>query len=1087
MVFAFRMKRLFKPLAISALLPLLLLGCATHGPQTEPAPPTVDVPLACARVLKAEVVALEQAVVLNCLGAFNPAGMLYALREDVVLEDGSALTDDKWSRAPGHVQLRSGKRARPLVLRANEGDCLEVTLHNLLAPAVDEQRSGGPALYGGKVVAHGEDPPGVVYPKGGRSGRELVTPTKISNDLPFTRGITFHVTGLEYQPITAAQCPLSSADRTWVCGHGQGDVGRNISAVHPATPEPLRATLRATLRAQGGTAYPGQSAVYRFRAQREGTYFAYSNAATVGGEGDGGQLGLGLFSAVNVQPKDSTWYRSQVTHDDLKATTRTVAGAHPYHELDYDNARYTSGPRKGAPILPMLDGDRIVHSDLNAVVVPRGTAPDHGDTTSADRKGEQYAHGHSCGKAYREFTVILHDEVQAVQAFAELEDENNPLSYLKDGMGINYGTGGMGAMVIARNCKTGPARDCPECRAEEFFLSSWVNGDPALVLQWDAAGKTPVGAMYPDDPSNVHHSYLNDPVRFRNLHAGPKETHVFHLHAHQWVMDVSQPGSSYLDSQTISPGATFSYEISFGGSGNKNLSPGDSIFHCHLYPHFAQGMWELWRVHDVFEDGTPGLFDKTRNPRGRNLPDAEVKAGIDNPALVPLPGTPLPPMPTVDFRGYPFFAAAEAGHRPPQPPYDMDDSDGQLVNGGLPRHHLSSAKPGANRTKPAVTETRLVNQDVVNEALSKGGLTARINAAKVYAQNPNALTALAEVWEQIGSVQFVPHAGSASERTAMDFHEGVLNKPGFQPATPAAPPSGQEDWTRELRGYRTEHAASVAGQTPPPAGSAVFLVNGRHVLVGNVIKHQVSLVDLAQRTVCDCVDVPPWPDQITSTRDFAYVRSQTSATVTMFGIERARAGKLQPVQVPIGRAVGAGRGDQCRAADGAGAGGQRHLRRGRRRRSALPLHRGPDGAQRQPVQLPPRRARPARDRREPARAWQRPLRSAAARRAQRRLRRGGAQRLAVVQRLLQCHAASGGRRTHRRCGAAEAALAVVAAGRAAFGDRGCAARRRWPAAGGRGRSASAAACRRRRVAAPRADACCRRRPLDCRARTARRR
>ena len=807
---------------VALLVSLLLSGCAGIGLTPAPAPQSIA-PLACARVLKAEVVALEQAVVLNRLGAFNPAGMLYALREDVVFEDGSALTDDKWLRAPGHVQLRSGKRARPLVLRANEGDCLEVTLHNLLAPAVDEQRSGGPALYGGKVVAHAEDPPGVVYRKDGRSGRELVRPTAISNDLPFTRGVTFHVTGLEYQPIAAAQCPLSTPGRDWVCGYGQGDVGRNSSVVHPATPEPLAQTLRA----QGGTAYPGQSAVYRFRVQREGTYFAYSNAATVGGEGDGGQLGLGLFGAVNVQPRDSTWYRSQVTHEDLLAATRTVAGAHPYREIDYDNARHASGPRQGAPILAMLDGDRIVHSDLNAVVVLRGQPPENNDTTSTDRKCAEYAHGHSCGRAYREFTVILHDEVKAVQAFAELEDEDNPLSYLKDGMGINYGTGGMGAMVIARNRKTGPARDCPECRAEEFFLSSWVNGDPALVLKWDAADQAPIGAMYPDDPSNVHHSYLNDPVRFRNLHAGPKETHVFHLHAHQWVMDVSQPGSSYLDSQTISPGATFSYEISFGGSGNKNLSPGDSIFHCHLYPHFAQGMWELWRVHDVFEDGTPGLFDSASNPRGRNLPDAEVEAGISNPAIVPLPGSPLAPMPSADFRGYPFFVEAEAGHRPPQPPLDMDRQGSELVDGGLPRHHLSSAKPGANRTRPAVTETRLVNQDVVNEALSKGGLTARLNAAKVYAQNPNALTAMAEVWEQIGSVEFVPHTGSASERTAMDFHEGVLNKPGFQPVTSPAPPGGQEDWKRELRGYRTEHAVTVAGQAPTPAGDAIFLVNGR--------------------------------------------------------------------------------------------------------------------------------------------------------------------------------------------------------------------------------------------------------------------
>jgi len=31
---------------------------------------------------------------------------------------------------------------------------------------------------------------------------------------------------------------------------------------------------------------------------------------------------------------------------------------------------------------------------------------------------------------------------------------------------------------------------------------------------------------------------------------------------------------------------------------------GDSIFHCHFYPHFAAGMWAMWRTHDVFEGGT---------------------------------------------------------------------------------------------------------------------------------------------------------------------------------------------------------------------------------------------------------------------------------------------------------------------------------------------------------------------------------------------------------------------------------------------------------------------------------------------------
>ena len=670
----------------------------------------------------------------------------------------------------------------------------------------------------------------LLYPtKNGKTGRELVKAGAISADWPHTRAASFHVNGLEYLPIRPAECPLSTISRHWVCGSDADNVGLNKGIVNPATP----AALRAKLEQQGSLVYPGHSAVYRWRAFREGTYFTYSSGAGVGGEGNGGQVGLGLFGAVNVQPRESVWYRSQVTHSDLQAATRSNAasatkGGHPYRFIDYDGARYASGPLKGKPILAMLDGNEIVHSDVNAVVALRGPTVDRNDTTGPDKPCKDYADGNSCGRSYREFTVIMHDEVKAVQAFAELEDQSHPLHYIKDGMGINYGVGGMGAMVVARNRKVGPVKNCPECRAEEFFLSSWANGDPALVLRWDKTNPTqPVGALYPDDPSNVHHSYLGDPVRFRNLHAGPKETHVFHLHAHQWVMDASDPGSTYLDSQTISPGATFSYEIAFGGGGNKNLAPGDSIFHCHLYPHFAQGMWELWRVHDVFEDGTPGLFNAKTNPRGRNYPDAEVHGGTENPALVPLPGTALPPMPTEDFQGYPFFVAGVPGHRPPQPPMDMDKLEsGQYVDGGLQRHVLtdSGKTPGTqNTTKPFRTETKLINQDVVEEALNKGGLTARLNAAKVYKLNPNALQ-LAEVWESLGAVRLLNPEGEPSETQAMKFHEGELTAPGFVKAP--APTAPRPEWKQEAKGYVTDWANTIAGQTAPQ-GPAVFFVNGR--------------------------------------------------------------------------------------------------------------------------------------------------------------------------------------------------------------------------------------------------------------------
>lgn len=831
------------PMAIGAKTPKdkpAMSAKALSSSSHKSVPVNTNKPVSCERMITAEVVALEQAMVLNRYGAFNPSGMLFALKRDVVLNgmgdsrfpDGtalSALSDDNLHLATGHVRLRADKRPRPLVLRANEGDCLEVKFHNLLMTGVPDERLLGPEQYNGKVPAHLEDKDGLIYPDNGSTGRELVKATAISNDLPHTRAAAFHVNGLDVVPVLEKQCPLSTANHQWLCGTDGDNVGLNLATVNlPAT----QAILKAKLQQQGGQVYPGQSAIYRMYAFREGTYFAYSTGSTVGGEGDGGQLGSGLFGAVNVQPKGSKWYRSQVSHSDLQAALKTqITNGHPYRSIDYDGARYQNGPQKGTPILAMLDGKdtdtvrEIVHSDLNAVVALTDKAPNHNDTTNPTRPCKDYVFGNSCGQAYREFTVIMHDEVKAVQAFAELEDESNPLHYIKDGMGINYGVGGMGAMVVARNRKTGPTKDCPECRAEEFFLSSWANGDPALVLRWDDAGKKPIGATYPDDPSNVHHSYLSDPVRFRNIHAGPKETHVFHLHAHQWVMDASEPGSTYLDSQTISPGATFSYEIEYGGSGNRNLTPGDSIFHCHLYPHFAQGMWELWRTHDVFENGDTN----------RNLDDAEVAGGTENPAIVPLPGTVLPPMPTAEFRGYPFYIAGEKGHRQPQPPLDMDAIKGtdQYVDGGMPRHVLSSNNSNdpayknttnAAETTNPVTQKKLVNQDVVEEALRKGGITAQINAARVYEQNPQALRMLAESWDTLGSVKLLDENGTPAEKRAMDFHSGKLAAPGFTPISEKR--TSHKEWEQEDKGYLTDRVNTVVGQTAN-LEKPIFWVNGR--------------------------------------------------------------------------------------------------------------------------------------------------------------------------------------------------------------------------------------------------------------------
>jgi hypothetical protein len=647
---------------------------------TAAAPVAAPVPQAtpsCVRTITADVVAFDQVYTYNRFGAFNPAGMMYALRRDVVPINSSL------GLVAGNVQLRPDKRPRPIVLRANVGDCLQVTFQNLLTPDRNDVDN----------INFNNQPPTQTY---------TGTPIKLQhNDEPFTRAASIHANGLEYVDSIASD---------------GASVGNN--------PDSL--------------AYPnGAARTYKWYARKQGQFLIYSMGTVAGGEGDGGQLDLGLFGEVNVEPAGAKWYRSQVTAAELELV-KTGVNPNGTPKINY-NAVYPVGhPRAGLPILNILQGNEIVHTDVNAIITDFTE-----DCSQAPPSG-------TCGQNFREFGVIFHDETKTVQAFPELEQ---PLFHgVRDGFAINYGSGSLGAPVLATRKNVGPAKNCKECKFEEFFLESWPNGDPAMVVRKNSSGVVSE-VLFPDDPSNVHHSYLNDPVRFRNVHAGPKETHVFHLHAHQWLHEPREDGSTYLDSQTISPGGSFTYEINYGGSGNRNINPGDAIFHCHLYPHFAQGMWELWRNHDVFESGTPD----------RNLPDGEIAGGTPNPALIPIPGRPMPPMPTADFKGYPFYIAAQAGHRPPQPPLDMD------WDGGLPRHRILAATA---LDGPAAIPPALLADPVANRVRTQN-------------TDPNLLAFAREITS--ANIELLPPNGTVPEVKAQQFHQGLF--PGGAPALkPLNPP-----------------------------------------------------------------------------------------------------------------------------------------------------------------------------------------------------------------------------------------------------------------------------------------------------------
>ncbi len=674
------------------------------------------------RNISADVVALFHPIMLNRMGAAIPNGLVFALKRDL---------------DPTGKMLRAGKRPRPLVLRANVGDCLTINFWNLVQPPAVQPPPPPPAA----------------------------TPTPTPLQFPDTKPVSLHVQGME-----------------WVTGP-QDDgsyVGLNNSSLANVTP----------------TAGPPPTKTYTLYAKNEGTFLLYTMGDT---STQGDQLVRGLFGAVNIQPETAVWYRSQVTADELALATynanslpagTTIGGCDAsnnctltipaggggparqvkviktpsgqlhtpdHHPLVHYDAVYPAGSKwsdgtpipNGTPILKMLDaGNNLVYSDLTAMI----TGPDAGrfaGTTGANNpeppcnaeKNPALQTGTNplfCAnpaapdrkQPYREITIMYHGALGqvAMQAFPVFNDPAMvpTVAAGNDAFAINYGTGGIGAEIYANRLGVGPMGDCVDCKYEEFFLSAWTVGDPAMLVDVPAnsnfqnmqnqralippcntttafEGNTaanPPGApnpncanarkpnpsnpggtaqpytltplpkatkaFFPDDPSNVYHSYINDHVKFRILHGGIDVSHVHHQHAHQWLQSPNSDESSYLDSQMISPGASYTLEMTYNGSGNRNKVVGDSIFHCHFYPHFAAGMWAMWRTHDTFEEGTyvypkgstypAGTMINGKNvggqdssgavvPGARALPDGEIERGVPTPAIVPLPTIPMAPLP----------------------------------------------------------------------------------------------------------------------------------------------------------------------------------------------------------------------------------------------------------------------------------------------------------------------------------------------------------------------------------------------------------------------------------------------------------
>ncbi len=202
----------------------------------------------------------------------------------------------------------------------------------------------------------------------------------------------------------------------------------------------------------------------------------HSNGSTTGGEGDGGQLELGPFrlgerpgGGRGILPQPVTKADLDLAIDRTKGNNGFTPNGQPI--INY-NAVYPPGHQfAGMPILKMTretaSGPEVVHTDQTAIITgpaagrfPAGTYPPNKVEPDRDQP-------------FREYTVIYHDEIGAVQAFPQFNQQplKHTLHSVRDAFAFNYGTGGIGAEILANRLGVGPMKDCVECKYEEFFLN----------------------------------------------------------------------------------------------------------------------------------------------------------------------------------------------------------------------------------------------------------------------------------------------------------------------------------------------------------------------------------------------------------------------------------------------------------------------------------------------------------------------------------------------------------------------------------------------------------------------------------------
>lgn len=394
---------------------------------------------------------------------------------------------------------------------------------------------------------------------------------------------------------------------------------------------------------------PGGKHRYLYEATAEGIW-PFNDLADVRGN-ERGSNAHGLFGCLLVEPAGSHWFHPECLEG--QAGSLVIPASLP--RLDFSDPEHSRW-------CGFMDLDIIVAAE---------------DINRPEHRHHVDFHLDDCPRSFREFTVFLHDQPE-VHSGLHTTGEHTvmPLSYRAEPMHNRLPHRMRAHVEASRN------RPLPEAGHIDRTAFGWELGDELDEQFFTArddngrwlervAGEEQHHSswLFGDPITHVLRAYRGDPCRLRLVHAGVKETHIFHLHVHQWravAEDTARPstvdgikkGSHLLDSITISPQCAMTIDPLYG-SGSRQHAVGDIIWHCHLYPHFHHGMWGLWRSYDRLIDGL------------KAYPDGSYCA-----PLHPLPGR-IPPSPEPLRPGFPWFVDGTYPMKSPPPPV----GDGLPLNG----------------------------------------------------------------------------------------------------------------------------------------------------------------------------------------------------------------------------------------------------------------------------------------------------------------------------------------------------------------------------------------------------------------------